>query len=388
MLRFILLRLAVCAALLPLAGCERSATRDDGEDPRLEFAGVTTGDGHSCALTTDGEAYCWGEYASGQLGIGGVDRQVLEPRQVSGGLRFRSLHAGTGTTCGLDANGALHCWGLLRNGIAREPVPQFPETRFAGLSPHPYTHTCGIITERTVGCWGINDTGVPVVPAMAPGPADFAEVSVGAYRAGWSSSTREYRGHVCGVKATGAAFCWGDNSYGQLGIGSDVRQTGAPTPVAGGLSFKAVRAGAVSTCGLDTSGALYCWGKEIARVPRQMGAGLRFESLDMGSHHGCAVTSAGRAYCWGGNSSGELGAGTVTRSAEPQAVQGGVRFLSVSAAGLSEDDGFEKGGAHTCGISTDHRIYCWGDNFNGQLGNGTRGGSMGPVPVAGPARDA
>lgn len=386
MVRSILLRLAVCAVLLPLAGCEW-LTGDDG-DPPPRFASVTTGNAHSCALTTDGEAYCWGSNYAGELGLGaGAESTVAEPRRVRGGLRFRSLHAGSHSTCGVDLNDALYCWG----GTRSEPAAVFPDTRFASLSPHLYNVECGVTTARAVACWGMNDqSGLPIGVwlTLMPGATDFAEVSAGAYITGLGGSRGYVYGeHVCGVKATGEAFCWGDNTFGQLGIAGDLRQTNVPTRVAPGMAFKTVRAGLVSTCGLDTGGALYCWGRDRARVPQRLGATLQFESLDVGTLHGCAVTTAGQAYCWGANTSGELGTGAAAASAEPQAVQGRVRFLSVSAAGSSHHEMFGPVEAHTCGIGTDHRVYCWGSNASGQLGNRSRAASLVPVRVADPARD-
>lgn len=76
----------------------------------------------------------------------------------------------------------------------------------------------------------------------------------------------------------------------------------------------------------------------------------------------------------------------MTHSAEPQAVQGGVRFTSISASGYSEHEMFETLQAHTCGVGTDHRVYCWGSNDSGQLGNASRPGNTVPVAVADPTR--
>jgi alpha-tubulin suppressor-like RCC1 family protein len=102
------------------------------------------------------------------------------------------------------------------------------------------------------------------------------------------------------------------------------------------------------------------------RVATAVSAGtLAFAQVSTGAFHTCGVTTAGRAYCWGGNDKGQLGDGTtvvnVTRTT-PVAVVGGLRFRHVTA-------GYE----HTCGVTTDDRVYCWGLNFFGQLGNGTQG---------------
>lgn len=388
MLRSILIRLALCAALLPLAGCEWLTGEDS--DPPLQFASVSTGDQHTCALTTEGEAYCWGDNSSGQLGLGvRTGESTYEPRRVVGGLRFRSLHAGRRKTCALDAAGALYCWGDMEGA----PAPQYPETRFAGVAPHLHNHVCGVTTERTVGCWGNNQSGVQVSPfqvlALTPGATDFSEVSVGAFQTGFGGSFSLFLGHVCGLVSSGAAVCWGNNDYGQRGTGDATPRPLDPAPVAGGLSFKTVRAGPVSTCGLDREGALYCWGMEIGRAPRRLAPSLRFDSLDMGALHGCAVTAAGEAYCWGMNGRGQLGTGTQTSSPEPQAVRGGVLFRSVSAAGFSIFVGAQGFEPHTCGIGVDQRVYCWGSNSMGQLGTGSRNaGSLVPLPVVEPARDS
>jgi alpha-tubulin suppressor-like RCC1 family protein len=150
-----------------------------------------------------------------------------------------------------------------------------------------------------------------------------------------------------------------------------------PQPVIGGLRFVSISisAGDGHTCGLTTRGAAYCWGNNFdgelgdgtmtdsnANGPQAVIGGLRFASISAGDDHTCGLTTRGAAYCWGDNSDGELGDGTMTDSGEdgPQAVIGGLRFASI-------DDGE----GHTCGLTTRGAAYCWGDNSDGQLGDGT-----------------
>src|SRR6266487_2766948 len=161
-----------------------------------------------------------------------------------------------------------------------------------------------------------------------------------------------------------------------------------PVPVAGGLSFASVTAGASYTCGVTTANVAYCWGENFggqlgdgtmtfAASPVAVLGGLSFTALSASasdSGHTCGVTTSGAAYCWGFGQSGELGAGpTITQSLTPVQVSGGLSFVAVSA-----------GGFHTCGITSAPTLdtpYCWGANFQGQLGNGTTTSSSTPVQV-------
>ena len=111
---------------------------------------------------------------------------------------------------------------------------------------------------------------------------------------------------------------------------------------------------------------------ETAAFPAAATAAPAFEQLSAGDFMTCGVTTAGAGYCWGHNFDGELGDGTNTPRTTPRAVVGGLTFRQVSAATV-----------HSCGITTDYRAYCWGDNLFGELGNGTSSGSTTPVLVAG-----
>jgi alpha-tubulin suppressor-like RCC1 family protein len=199
--------------------------------------------------------------------------------------------------------------------------------------------------------------------------------------------------HTCALDPGGVAYCWGSNIEGKLGVGTTVGPqdcSGAPcsmqpAPVAGALRFTGIGVGEQHTCALSTAGTVFCWGvNDLGQLgngtttgrttPGAVSGGRAFVSLSVGARHSCALTSDGTAYCWGYNFSGQLGRLTsVEWGGTPAAVTTSLRFSAISA-----------GGAHTCGIATDGETYCWGDNGSGQLGTGTTSLAVtAPTRVAG-----
>ena len=201
--------------------------------------------------------------------------------------------------------------------------------------------------------------------------------------------------HSCMIQS-GAAYCWGNNSNGQLGDGSTTNST-SPVPVytggvLAGRTLTQIVAGGSSTCALDSTGLAYCWGLNTSGqlgnnsttqspVPVAVStsgvlAGKTLTQLAAGNAHVCALDSTGTAYCWGSNGNGQLGINSTTKSLVPVAVStsgvlSGVTLTQITA-----------GFGHTCAVSSAGAAYCWGANGNGQLGNSSTTQSLVPVAVS------
>jgi alpha-tubulin suppressor-like RCC1 family protein len=355
----------------------------------LAFRQMSAGFFHTCGVTTDDRAYCWGWNKYGQLGDGTTIHRT-RPVLVAGGHLFREISAGDTRTCGVTTDNRAYCWGYNANGQLGDgtaidrltPVPVTGGLRFRQINVNRYQggHTCGVTTEDRAYCWGTNFYGqlgdgttvyrrrtpVPVVGTLL-----FREVTVGYF-------------YTCGVTTERRAHCWGYNGQGQLGDGTTTNRK-RPVMVAGGFLFRQVSAGSSHACGATTEYRAYCWGDGHAGklgdgsgldkpTPFPVSGGLSFRQVNAGAFHSCGVTRDNRAYCWGDNAYGALGDGTKRNwRSTPGAVAGGLDFSSVSAGDL-----------HTCGRTPSAAGYCWGWNGFGQLGDFTRTNRLTPRAVVGP----
>ena len=367
----------------------------------MRFYTLSVGASHACGITAVGQPYCWGQNDTGRLGDSTVTGR-REPAQVVGGRRYRSVSAGGDHTCGVTTRGAVYCWGddttgQLGNGNDTEPVPcPFPCSIVpvwvsGGLTFQSVSagggHTCGITIPGRAFCWGENSNGqLGTETDLEPDECVFAcsTTPVGVLGAGLTfQSVSAGFTHSCGATTAGQAYCWGENTFGQLGDGTT---TGSlePVTVAGGLAVQSVHLGDGHSCALTTTGLAYCWGDDAhgqlgdgtntrRLEPVLVVGGFTFQSVWGGGAHTCALTIADQPHCWGWNNFGQLGDGTTTERHEPAPVTGGLTFRSVYA-----------GGAHSCGLTTEGQPYCWGRNSRGQLGDGTGTQSSVPVAVAGP----
>jgi alpha-tubulin suppressor-like RCC1 family protein len=228
---------------------------------------------------------------------------------------------------------------------------------------------CGLLPGGEAFCWGLNqfgEVGDGTIeqrnkPVSLFGDARFAQIASGFY-------------FNCGLTPGGLALCWGDNRFGDLGDGTQTPHS-TPTPVATDLRFKSISAGGYTACALTHAGDAYCWGNndvgELGDGSRSVRNGLvavasdlRFTDVSVGESHACGIAREGSVYCWGNNGNGQVGDGSVSADGanprlSPTRVIGDLHFVAVSA-----------GGYHTCGLTGDGSIYCWGFDGHGELGDG------------------
>ncbi len=315
----------------------------------VSAGGAVLGDpSHACGVTRQGAAYCWGSNTDGELGSATTEICRFStpcsttPAPVAGGLTFVSVSAGYQHTCGVTTDGAAYCWGANDDGRLgdgsttdrRTPVLVAGGFKFVSVSAG-YKHTCGVTTDGAGYCWGANDvarlgdgsTADRSTPARV-----FGELKLAWMSAGYS--------HTCSVTTDGDAFCWGTNGYGELGsAAAETCQADAPcrtTPVrVGELKFTSVSAGYYHSCGVTKERAAYCWGASeygeigsattgacqsatpCSTTPVPVVGGFRFTSVSAGYLHTCGVADDGLAYCWGRNDHGQLGDGSTNRSSKP-----------------------------------------------------------------------
>lgn len=363
----------------------------------LAFYQVSGGARHTCGVTLDNRAYCWG---GGYLG-NGTTASSTTPVAVATTLRFRQVSAAFSHTCAVTTDYRVYCWGNNQDGALGDgtqtdrlkPVPVAGGLRFRQVDGGE-VHTCAVTyPDNRAYCWGYGGDGElgigasrsawQLTPAAVVGGLQFRQVSAGGGRYPDPPGA-----HSCGVTISDEAYCWGDNRVGQLGIGGTRGSYNiTPTRVAGAHRFRQIEAGVDYTCAVTTDNRAFCWGngrqgqigdgKTYLRFsPSAVAGGHSFERVTTGAFHTCAETTLNRAYCWGlnrGDATGALGDGTTTQRLTPVAVAGGIFFSQVSA-----------GYSHTCGRTDAGVAYCWGSNQSGQLGDGTTATRLSPVRVVGP----
>jgi alpha-tubulin suppressor-like RCC1 family protein len=337
---------------------------------------IDAGSGHTCALTALGGVKCWGYNSNGELGDGTWDSRNT-PVEVSGlSSGVSAISAGSGHTCALETSGGVKCWGFndwgeLGDGTtANQNTPVEVNGLASGVSAifAGGYHTCARMASGRIKCWGENEYG-----QLGDGtfggynlPKDVIGLSSGpsAITAGYS--------HTCALTASGGVKCWGRNSYGQLGDDTTTARA-IPVEVSGLASgVSAITAGYRHTCALTTSGGVKCWG---ANSDGQLGDGTNTDrhtpvdvsglpgevsAIAAGGYHTCVLMASGGVRCWGANSDGQLGNGSYVDSDTPVSVWIGDDVSAIAA-----------GGSHTCALMDSGGVMCWGDNEFGQLGDGT-----------------
>ncbi|MBN2196910.1 MAG: hypothetical protein JW751_29165 [Polyangiaceae bacterium] len=358
---------------------------------RAAPSSLATGTTHTCAIRADGTLWCWGSNERGQLGLG--DRgDRSEPAQVGSGTSWSNLAAGEEHTCGTrDESGyeRLLCWG--RNEFGQlglgdltdrnEPVSVSDNLSFEVLAPGG-THTCAIQEPSRLWCWGRQEGGAvglgvigpPLsVPARVGEPSEFADIGTG-------------NGHSCAVRMDGSLWCWGHVECWQTGTRTHEL---VPRRI-GERCWREIAACSQHTCGIDAEARLYCWGDNDSGqlglgfvgggsetsfgcnggpnafdVPEPVMPALRFRRVALGALHTCAITVDGELYCWGYNEQHQVAPKDEREVPVPARVGSATDWVEIAP-----------GFFHTCARNATGDVYCVGDNDHGQQGTGSENVAM------------
>lgn len=331
---------------------------------------VAGGIGDTCGVSEDGIAWCWGLNTYGQLGVGDThDRDF--PTRVDD-AHWLGLWPG-GSTCGVRVSHTLWCWGNNNAGQlgTGDTKSQRRPTR-VGRSQHwllaesGVAHACGIRTSGSLWCWGLNEFGQlglgdqidRHVPTQVLPGTRWADVVTG------SNST-------CAIQQNSTLWCWGSNVDGNLGLGRGPAFLTVPTEVGSRRGWVSIDLGAAHTCATRVDQTLWCWGNnEYGQLgvgdrknrfhPTRVGTAHDWGEVATGldGNHTCAITAVKTLWCWGYNKGGELGLGDTRNRTSP------------SEVGRASDwSMIHLGDQHSTALRG-HTLWTWGWNLEGQLGLG------------------
>ena len=366
----------------------------------LRFSDVTVGFANVFGVTDPDKskisyATGWGDDTGYQIGNDDTAADATVPKLVWGQNDWIKLARGEDHSCGIDMNQDLYCWGTNgagQLGINNTTTEEAPTQENLGLKWLDVTAaneiTCAIDTKRDAYCWGDN-TGVS---------GRIGDGTTGSDR---DEPTKVIGGHkwvqidagdqvVCGVVSNGDGYCWGTELTAEAGNGSgDTDTLDEPTIVADSHKWQKILTNVgpeSTTCGLDTSGAAWCWGKDAtygsvgdgggasataSQSPVAVAGSFVFTDIGGGGPY-CGIDENQDAYCWGRNTSGELGIGSTggTNDEPATAVTGSHKWVKI-----------EGGDSYMCGLTSEDRVYCWGEGDNYRLGNGATSDQSNPTLV-------
>jgi alpha-tubulin suppressor-like RCC1 family protein len=390
----------------PEASAARVATRPvpvaiAGDGAAQRASRLSMGATASCLTTEDGRASCWGSNAGGQLGSAGGDADA--PRAVDAGgvladATLVRIAVGAEHACALDDRGQAYCWGSNGSGqlgvgdaVARSEVPVAVDRsgvlsgkRLVLIGAAADT-SCALDDAGALYCWGANDQGQMGNGTSTDTAWPIAVDTTGALRGRTIRRFSIGGEHACAIDDQGSAYCWGANDHGQLGIGT-TGDSSIPVPVAGTDAipqggYESITAGGASTCGWTRDGLVACWGANdsgqlgIATttdsyIPRRVDfdpplTGSHPFGIRIGASTVCLAGSGEVTRCWGANASGQLGDSSTRDSGSPVQLTGTVAGQEPPPL-VNADVGTRT----SCGLSDDGRLWCWGSDEFGLLGDG------------------
>ena len=384
---------------------------DGGSGTLANISQISAGNHHTCALTTSGGVKCWGLGSYGRLGNDGTTNKDAPVVVVDGDgssthlANISQISSGSQHTCAVTSTGGVKCWGngregqLGNDGITNKDAPvdvvdgDGSSTPLANISQisSGSEHTCALTTSRGVKCWGwgtygrLGNDGT----STKDHPVDVVDEDGGSGTLANIVQISSGRFHTCALTSSGGVKCWGNGRKGQLGNDGTTNKD-APVDVVDGdgsstplTSIVQVSAGDEHTCALTSSGGVKCWGRgwngrlgnddsiinKDAPVDVVDGDGsstplASISQISSGSDHTCALTSSGGVKCWGYGREGRLGNDRTFYEYPVDVVN-----EDGSSTPLTSIVQVSAGDEHTCALTSTGGVKCWGNGWNGRLGN-------------------
>jgi alpha-tubulin suppressor-like RCC1 family protein len=414
------------AALLgPLSLSAPAAAEAGGGVPgpqRLDASAIALGYEFGCVVVSGGAVRCWGDNFAGQLGQGNTANVGDDPGESTAVVPLErpavAITAGDSFACAILDTGEVRCWGdnaygqLAQGNTANvgdtpgETTVPISLSRPAVAVAAGSSHACAILDTGEVRCWGYNgegELGQGNTGYVGDGPGETT-VPVVLPRPATAVAAADYS--TCAVLDTGQLRCWGGNSSGELmqgnenDIGNDPGESTVAV-VTNGLAVLAISGGTSHYCAIYADHTLHCWGHSglgslgLGRTDNfgddpgetnvghtDLGGSLAV-AVGAGRYHTCAVLDTGGLRCWGNNSQGELGqGGNATVGNDP-----GEYTVPVDLPGPVQS--VVGGSGFTCAVNPTG-LRCWGDASSGQLARGSStdyGAAPGELPHLLPAID-
>ncbi len=376
--RFLSALILLCFALIPYGGASATPKQPISTD-NVSFLKLDAGYATNCAITSTNRLVCWGDNYEGQLGVDNSDLYYspIPLHTLTFGENILGVTSGGEHSCAIDNANQAWCWGngeygQLGNDAEESsftPVQVSTDTGFSnpGKISAGDSTTCGINSVGAAYCWGSGGSGI-----IGNGTNESYDVpmSVTTLTSGVKDISVGYNA-ACAVNSTDGAMCWGNNTWGILGNGTN---TSSNVPVAvSGLSTGVlqVSVGDLHACALVSGGMIKCWGYNAegylgnggwtnSNVPVNVsGITSGATAISVGSYHTCALVNGG-VKCWGDNYEGQLGDGTTVNKNTP------VQVIDLTSGVIA----IAAGGYHSCALLATGEIKCWGTNGEGELGTG------------------
>ncbi len=356
---------------------------------------IGVGNDYTMAIKSSGTLFGWGLNDRGQLGDGTVISKSTPTQEttaasnwaiVAASIPFNS--ATLNHTAAVRADGTLWAWGDNSSGQVGDSTSGNQRSAATQENLHATNwtavaagdgHTVAVRSDGTLWAWGRNNAGqlgdgtftIRTVPTQIGSATTWIAVAAGG-------------DHTLALRSDGTLWAWGDNNFGQVGDGTSGNQRLSPVQIGTDTTWTAVAAGANHSVALRSNGTVWTWGlgtsgqlghgntaNRLSPMQVAFAPANEWASIAAGSEHTVAIRSDGTLWAWGNNSSGQIGDNTGVNRTLPTQENTGATTWAQAAAGLR----------HTIAVKTDGTLWAWGDNTDGELGDGTAAPKFVPTSI-------